>query len=149
MAIRNDLTIDWEVSPRIILVDAPSIEISMQDLLDTLRDAEALPQNMDDDPIVSAAGKENLGGGVYVGLTVTLLNAVLGFEARGGPTWEQCNISGGNLVAVDSNGQTISPVYPTMYTHVVMTASSSATLQGLDTLCAEVAEAVWAHDGDA
>jgi len=147
MAIRNDVTIDWEVSPRIILVDAPSIEISMQDLLDTLRNAEALPQNMDDDPIVSAAGKENLGGGVYVGLTVTLLNAKLGFEARGGPTWVQCNVSGGNLVALDDIGATMSPIHPTMYTQVVMTASSSATLQGLDALCAEVADAVWAYEG--
>jgi hypothetical protein len=147
MAIRTDFTIDWDVSPRVILIDAPSTEVSMQDLLDTLRTEECKASNMDNPPIVSAAGKEELGGGVQVGLTVTLLNAVLGFEARGGPTWVQCNASGGNLVSVDVNGTPIPPIYPTMYTQVVITASSSATLQGLDTMCTEVAEAVWAYEG--
>jgi hypothetical protein len=44
---------------------------------------------------------------------------------------EQCNISGGNLVAVDSGGSEMSPVLPSPNVQVVRTASSSATLQEL------------------
>jgi hypothetical protein len=144
MTIRTDLTIDWEVSPRVITVDSPSVVISMQDLLDSLRNEEAKPANMDDDSIVDAAGKEELGGGVLVGLTVTLLNAKLAFEARPGPDWIQCNAYGGNLVAVDQVGASMSPVHPTAYTHMVIANSSSATLQGLD----EMAHLVWEEEAE-
>lgn len=57
----------------------------MQDILDTLRNEEAKTSNMDDLSIVSASGKEPLGAGTYVGLTVALQNATIGFEARSGP----------------------------------------------------------------
>ncbi len=129
MTIRTDISVDWETSPRIITVGSPSVEITMQDLLDTMRDTEAKVANMDDLSIIDAAGKENLGGGIKVGLTVTLLNAKLAFEARTGPTWTQCRISGGNLVAVDGAGSDISAVEPTAYTQVILANSSSATLQ--------------------
>ena len=129
MAIRTDLSINWEADPRIITVQAPSVEIMMQDLLDTLRSEESDPANVDNDAIVDAAGKEDLGGGVRVGLTVTLLNAKVAFEARSGPAYTQCNVSGGNLVAKDTGGSTISPIEPTAFTQVVLANSSSATLQ--------------------
>ena len=116
MAIRSDFSIDWEQSPRVIIVDAPSTECTMQDLLDTLRWEESSVENMDNKPIVNASGKEPLGGGTKVGLTVALQNAVIGFEARPGPDWVTCNLSGGNLVAFDTDGVTdISPIYPTAY----------------------------------
>jgi len=41
----------------------------------------------------------------------------------------QCEVNGGNLVAVDENGNTISSFLPTAETHVTRTSSSSATLQ--------------------
>ena len=129
MTIRNDITIDWNADPRIVTVDSPSTEITMQDLLDTLRSEESKAPNVDDDSIVDAAGKEDLGGGVYVGLTVTLLNARLAFEARPGPTFAQCKVSGGNLVALDSDGNTMNAIEPTAYTQIVLANSSSATLQ--------------------
>lgn len=135
MAIRNDFTIDWTVSPRIIIVDAPSVEVTMQDLLDTLRWEESLAVNMSESPIVSASGKEPLGGGTLVGITVALLNAQIGFEARSGPDWEICDLSGGNLVAFDTDGvTTIVPLYPTAFVSIAKTSSSSATLQEQDAL---------------
>lgn len=129
MTIRTDLSINWEADPRIITVDSPSTEIEMQDLLDTLRSEESDPANVDNDSIVDAAGKEDLGGGVKVGLTVTLQNAKVAFEARSGPTYTQCNVSGGNLVAIDSVGSSMSAIEPTAFTQVVLANSSSATLQ--------------------
>ena len=127
MAIRDDFSIDWEVSPRIITVAAPAIECSMQDILDTLRNEEAKTSNMDDLSIVSASGKEPLGAGTYVGLTVALQNATIGFEARSGPEWTICDLNGGNLVAFNTDGDAISSIDPTAFVSISKTASSSAT----------------------
>jgi len=129
MAIRTDVTVDWESSPRVITVAAPSVEITIQDLVDTCRYYEELLVNIDDPHLIEAAGKEFLGGTTYVGITATLQNAVLAFEARGGPTWILCTISGGNIVAVDADGNDLDPRLPTAYTSVDRTASASATLQ--------------------
>jgi len=130
MSVRNDITVDWSVSPRIIEVASPSTTITIQDLVDTLRDHEDDLVNMGYDQIIAAAGKENLGGGVQVGITATLLNALLQFEARPSPTFVQCEVEGGNLVALQSDLLTYydTPINPTDYVQVVVTASSSATL---------------------
>lgn len=127
MAIRSDISIDWSLSPRIITIDAPSTKITMQDLYDTLRTEEVV--QVDEPRIIAGAGKEPLGDGLLVGLTLTLNNALLAFEARTGPSYIQCLVSGGNLVAVDNNGDPVAnPIFPTSFTQVVMSASSSATL---------------------
>lgn len=208
MVTRNDVIVDWHLSPRIITVESPSTEIIIQDLHDTLRDLEQEIDNIIYTSIVSTAGKEPLGGGVTVGLTATLLDAQLSFEKRtdefdsgtatGGSVitlvdagadfvatgvlrgdlianftdgshstviavtdstnlsitslsggvadifasgdvyqiWHitQCDISGGNLVAVDSADLEIDPVFPTFGTQVIRTSSSSATLQELTSI---------------
>lgn len=128
MAFRSDLTFDWESSPRVITVLAPSTTLNLQDLVDTCRVTEAYMENMTFPTIIAAAGKDNLGGGLLVGITATLQNAVVAFEARTGPTYTQCNVVGGNLVAVDSFSSNISPIQPTAFTQVITTASSSSTL---------------------
>ena len=76
------LSIDWELSPRIIIVDLPDTEITAQDLVDQLRDAEDDVQNTNYEQIVKASGKEDLGGGTLVGITVELQNAKVGFKDR-------------------------------------------------------------------
>jgi len=201
MAIRSDVTVDWNVSPRIITVLAPSVTITLQDLHDTLIDFEDEPAAMTYEPLIRSEGKADLGGGVLTGITSTLLNSKLAFEARktfvstgtatttdatgkiltdSGATFiadgvepgawiinqttgeiasvlritsetalvtnliaggftsgdvyklvnvTQCDINGGNLVAVDGAGSTVSPVLPTAGTQVKITAASSATLQ--------------------
>ena len=207
MAVRDDIYVIESVSPRLIVVKYPSTEITVQDLLDTLRNWEADIMNLDADKIVQAAGKDDLGGGIKVGITITLLNAKLMFETRAAPittgtttsydpngelltdtnatfisdgvypgctAWnqttqematikevlsetqlrmfplsggtsgewnigdaysiypnEQCSVTGGNLVAVDVNGNPIEPIAPSANVQVVRTSSSSATLQEL------------------
>jgi hypothetical protein len=84
--------------------------------------------------LISAAGKEPLGGGVSVGITTTLNNAYVAFEARPGPDWILCIISGGNLVAEDHLGAELDPRYPTAFTTIDRTASSSATLSDLSAI---------------
>ena len=206
MAQRSDITVRWDLSPRLITIAAPSTEITIQDLHDTLRELEAQQQNLIYPSIIETAGKESLGGGVSVGLTATLQNACISFEARltsitdgyataftptGGTIftdsnamfitdgverggviinfadfsaatvvqvisetqleiealkdgivnnweigdyykiWNQvtCNITGGNLVAVDINDISIDPVCPTAFVQVVRSSASSATSQ--------------------
>lgn len=205
---RSDVNINWFLSPRLIMVEAPSDEMTAQDLVDTLREAEDDAENIDDLSIISAAGKEDLGGGVKVGITTTLQNAQLAFEPRTTVTssgtatssdssgsnlvdsmatfsgvepgatiinfsdysigtvlsvdsetsirhmtldggfdneWDigdayriyniiQCEAIGGNIVAVDSNGDSMSAIFPTAFTQIVRTSSSSATLQELESI---------------
>ncbi len=140
MAIRNDIVIDWERSPRIITIQSPSVSCSMQDLLDTLRSKESSTVAMDDGSIVSASGKESLGGGTKVGLTIKLLNAKVAFQDRDGTEhggvneWTLCSLDGGNLVAVDAVGSDTDPRHPTAFVTIDRTSSASATLQEQDAL---------------
>lgn len=210
MAVRTDVVVDFTVSPRIITVLAPSVEITLQDLHDTLREIEDDVWNLKEPKLVNSSGKEALGGGVEVGITSELQDAQLSFEARvdeleegtvtstdalgvtlidsgasfdvaqiargdlvynstdgsaatvvsvtdgqelitnglsGGIDDEffsgdsyviydviRCNISGGNLVAVDDVDVELDPVFPTFGTQIVRASSSSATLQELENL---------------
>lgn len=128
MATIAGVIVDFVASPRIITIPAPLVAVSIQDLHDTLADIEDDPHNgMQYDRLIRSAGKEDLGGGVAVGITATLLNAKLAFAARAGPTFIQCTVSGGNLVALDNLGVSISPIEPTAFTQVMTAASSSAT----------------------
>ena len=213
MTERSDLTTYWEEGPRLIEIADTSSEIVIQDLHDTLKsnteqagENDDSLDNMDDDPLIDSAGKEDLGGGVSVGITSTLQYSQVAFQSRLTPTstgtvttqdtngtllvdtsatfqtdlvergaviinfsdesitevlkvlsetqlscrvlragvgntfevndsykiWniQQCDISGGNLVALDSDLATpISPVFPTAFTQIIRTSSSSATLQ--------------------
>lgn len=201
------ISVNFNTSPRIITVLAPATSISLQELVDDVREIEHKMFNLIYPKLLNASGKEDLGGGVFVGITVELQNAVVAFEPRttsdsagsattADPTgttlidstatfitdgivagdtiynttdasvtsvisvdsqtqithfpladgtdndWDssdaytiwnkvQCEINGGNLVAVDGAGTAISAILPTAFTHVVRTASSSATLQEL------------------
>ncbi|MEA2038098.1 MAG: hypothetical protein U9O94_11425, partial [Nanoarchaeota archaeon] len=125
MAIRADISVNWNLSPRIITVASPSTALTMQDLYDTMRDVEYT--QMDESYIIAGAGGEPLGGGVLVGLTLTLNNAKVAFEARPGPEYVQCYLTGGNLVSTDINGDPTSAVEPTAFTQIIQSNSSSAT----------------------
>ena len=209
------------LSPRLIVVPAPDTQITIQDLHDECRAWEDSSEHGGFDPLIQSAGKENLGGGVTVGVTSTLQNAKLAFEARTTPTEEgtvttgdangitltdsaatfqtnnvalgasvinlttgasgtvisvdsetqltlltqlaggtradfqvnddydvhnivQCSVSGGNLVAVDDVGADLEAIFPTAFTQVVRTSSSSATLQELqDIQFASFSGGVW------
>jgi len=210
MTVRNDITVDWTLSPRIVKVASPSTELTVQDLVDTLRYIEADLTNLEYDSIIAASGKEDLGGGVKVGITAELLNAKVMFEGRTTPlvtgtctkddtagiiltdssatfqsdgvyvgcsvrnentkssatiievlsetsvrtiplsggsssSWTNgdsyriypnvlCSITGGNLVATDSNGNSMDVVLQSVNVQVDRTSSSSATLQELSNI---------------
>lgn len=216
MPVRGDLSFQFALSPRVIKVTAPSTELTIQDLVDTAREAEDELLNLDDRKLLDASGKEDLGGGTSVGVTAKLLDTVVAFEARktwvaagtvttpdatgrtltdgagnfasvlpgawvvnmtdrsicsvvrvvsstailtdvlGGGTdnrWDaadvyrvlnvvECEVRGGNLVAVDKFGAEVRAVLGTAGTTVVVARSSSATLTE-QLSAADVADAVW------
>jgi len=118
--------VDWSVSPRIIEIAIPSHELLLQDLYDTLRILAF--ENIGEPEIVDASGKEFLSEYLSIGLTVKLLNAKIKFEDRTSPPYVECNILGGNLIAVDEYGYSMSPIEPSAYVTVSKTNSSSATI---------------------
>lgn len=205
----DEVNIDFFASPRVLEVQAPATQFIMQDVVDTARKLEDSFQGMSFEKLVNASGKEDLGGGVKVGITVAMQNLLLAFAGRTTPaqtgtvtsnpgspvagrdsfidtaatfitngvargslvinftdqsiaevvsvdsetqlttkvlvngignTYDvadvyhvfnivQVSASGGNLVAVDDLGASISPILPTAFTQVILTSSSSATLQ--------------------
>lgn len=218
-----NLTVYENFSPRIVKVDAPDVAISIQELYNKIRSWEDDNTHEDDDSLIDAAGKENLGGGVTVGITAELKNAQVAFEARttsissglctsndttgtklidSGATfitdgvevgamvinitdqsvgsvlsidsetqltiemlddgsinqwtindvykvwnWTLCEVSGGNLVAVDDVDVQIDALQPRFGVSYVRTSSSSATLQELQELqYSTFQRAVWVDE---
>lgn len=72
-----------QFSPRIIRVPAPVTDVTVQDLYNAVRDYEdELADGIQYPKLITGAGKEALGGGVAVGITITLQNAQLMFQTR-------------------------------------------------------------------
>lgn len=118
---------------KIIELSAPATEITVQELYNSICDYQDNQANMDLSRIVSASGKEALGAGVYVGITVKLLDGWrLRFEERLSETI--CNVNGGNLVAVDELGNDVFPLAYSNYVMATITSSSSATLQEIEAI---------------
>jgi len=119
------LPLRFDFHNSIIEVPAPDTTVDLQYLIDQIREAESqLSPGMAYRKIADAFGKQSLGGGNYVGLTVMLLdNWKLRFEARPGPDTVACFVTGGNLVAESGN-----PIAPSPYTQVTIAQSSSPTI---------------------
>ncbi|KKP72460.1 MAG: hypothetical protein UR68_C0015G0021 [Candidatus Roizmanbacteria bacterium GW2011_GWA2_35_19] len=112
---------------RIIQVDSPQVLVEVQDLINQIRSYEEQLTNMDYGTIANAYGKQPLGGGSFIGITLELINNWrLAFEARSGSETILCTVSGGNLVAI--NVYDNNPIYPTAFTQVVIAQSSSPTI---------------------
>ena len=117
---------------KIITVLNPATTITVQDLHDDIRIYEADNSNLEITQIANASGKQDLGGGVRVGITLELINDWrLAFEARPGPDTILCTVSGGNLVATNQYGNTA--IFPTAFTQVIISQSSSATISDAST----------------
>lgn len=117
---------------RVIQVDAPQTSATIQDLLNQIRVYEENLNNLDYGHIANAYGKQALGGGTYVGITMELINDWrISFEARTGPDTILCTVSGGNLVAINQYAN--NPIKPTAFTQVNIAQSTSPTLIQPDT----------------
>ncbi len=99
MPERGDVTVD--PVQRLITVAAPSTEITIQDLHDTLVNIEDEIDFLQWPKLISSAGKEVLDATTKVGITATLQACKLAFEARN--TADQI----GTVTTVDTSGVTL------------------------------------------
>lgn len=120
-------TLTFFKSEKVIQVDSPQTSVTCQDLLNQIRLYEENLNNLDYPLIANAYGKQALGGGSYIGITLELVNDWrIAFEARSGPDTVLCTVSGGNLVAI--NQYSDSPIKPTAFTQINIAQSSSPTI---------------------
>jgi len=130
------------VSPRIITIpEADGTEITIQSLVNQIRDWEDEQANLSYPYLLMATGKEVLDASTKVGITATLVNAKVKFADRSSPT--DCDIYGGNLVAIDSNGDPMNAIQYAENVTVTMTKSSSATMSQtavIDVILARIGE---------
>ena len=85
MTIIAGVTVVWDVSPRIIVIPDPVVEVTVEDLQDTLLNIEDTEAGVVFPYLRKTSGGENLGGGTSVGWTMELQNAQVYFEARSTP----------------------------------------------------------------
>ncbi len=135
------MAITFIKNEKIILITIPQTTVTIQELLNAIRDYEDEITTMDIPHLADASGKENLGGGVFVGITLELLdNWRIKFQDRcsevcddpsyTGDSFVQCSVTGGNIVTTnDFNNSTIAP---SGCTQVTITSSSSATIAELE-----------------
>lgn len=112
---------------RVIQVDAGQSEVTIQDLVNQIRDFEDELSFMDYGKICDAFGKQSLGGTEQVGITLVLLNNWrVQFESPGSAPTLTRFVRGGNLVA--SNDFDDNPIKPSDFVTVIIAQSSSATI---------------------
>lgn len=122
------MAVIFDKANKLIIIEAPATTITIQELVNAIREWEEELENFDVAKIADASGKEDLGGGLKVGITLKLLGWKLKFADRTGPDTVLCEVTGGNLVAVDAAGHFVNPIEPSSYVTVTKTASVSAAL---------------------
>lgn len=124
----------------LIIVEAPETVVTIQELLDAIRDFEDNQSSMDLSHIAEASGKEDLGGGTLVGITLKLIDWKVKFEDRSPPDTVVCEVTGGNIVCLDSETETfINPIAPSAYVTAVKTSSASATISEIEDMRTDLA----------
>lgn len=125
------MAIEFAKATKVINVTAPQTSVFIQDLIDAIRDYEDNIVNMELLQIANATGKQDLGGGVLVGITLELINDWrIAFSGWFGPSTQGVSVGGGNLVA--TNQFSNNPILPTPFTQVAVQSSSSATISQLE-----------------
>ncbi len=126
------------LSPRIIEIPAPEDEVTIQELIDLIRAWEDSEEGMPFEFLISAAGKEPLGGGVTVGITATLNNARIMFTGRTiplddgvGRTCDLTDATGTHLYVDDADFVTAG-VYPGCTVHNETTGDMGAVTEVTD-----------------
>ncbi len=119
-------TLLFDFPAKIITVPSPDVTLDLQFLINSIRDAEDdISPGMSYPKIADAFGKQDLGGGVTVGMTVVLLDGWrVKFEDRPGPSTVSVTISGGNFVGEAG----ANPVAPATYIQVTVAQSTSASI---------------------
>lgn len=122
----------------IIDVESPQTTLACADLIDAIRTEEASERGILYPQIATASGKEALGDGVYVGLTVNLLDA---WQVRFWSGNYIAKIAGGNLVGGPGND----PVAYSAGVQVLLIQSAASTVVESGGGSGLTADLVWSH----
>lgn len=121
------MAIVFDENLKVITVESPAVTLTIQTLYDEIRLFEEKMPFLFVAQIAKGSGKQDIGGGAKVGITLELIDDWrLSFEARAGPDTILCTVSGGNLVA--TNQYSNNPIKPTAFTQVTIAQSSSPTI---------------------
>jgi hypothetical protein len=112
---------------RVIQVDVGQTEVTVQDLVNQIRDYEDELDFLDYGHICNAYGKQDLGGGAQVGITLEIINDWrIQFESPGSGPTITVYIKGGNLVAINSYDN--NPIKPSDYVTVIIAQSTAPSI---------------------
>ena len=97
MPERTDISFDFADSPRIAQIDAGAPNLTIQDLLDTIRVTEDEFISMSFEKLANAEGKADLGGGLLTGVTLAMQNLRVALEANRTPAQTGTVTTGSSL----------------------------------------------------
>ena len=116
---------------QLVEVLAPDITLDVKDLYVEAMDFLDEPTNHEVDEFIFAFGELDFGAGTkFTGLQVVLIDWKVRFEAASGPSWENRDVSGGDLFGrVGSlDGAAQNPIEPSPFISTTLTQSTSPTL---------------------
>lgn len=117
--------------PDKLIVITTDTEVTIQNLINAIRNYEDEPENLETASLANAYGKQDLGGGSMVGITLELINNWrIKFEDRDPPDTIACKVTGGNLVAI--NDYYDNPICPSAYTQVTIAQSAAPVIAGAE-----------------
>lgn len=135
------MAITFDRINKYIYITAPQTDVTIQELIDAIRDFEDDDSSMDLSSLANCSGKQQLSADQYTSLTLELLDGwKIKFEDRAGPTYVTCYITGGNLTRVAGEY----PVEPSDYVFVIVSTSSGATIiEVSQEVLEDIADMVW------
>lgn len=102
----EDVEQDYSADPRVTVITNARTRFDAQDMVDTIRKVEDGFRGMSESKLINASGKEDLGGGVQVGITYQFQNNQAQFEDRQTPV-ETGTITTGSVAEIGGKIQVI------------------------------------------
>jgi len=131
------IQVDPISSPRIITIpEADGISITVQSLVNQIREWEHDLENLSYTKLLSTSGKEVLDEETKVGITSKLENTKLKFADRSSPT--VCSVTRGNIVAVDANNDPMNVIESSTNVTVIVAQSTSPSIVYSDDVWTEL-----------
>lgn len=115
------MAIEFDYALHLINITSPQDTLSCQQLLDAIRTEEATATGIRYAPIATASGKEDLGGGVNVGMTVQLIDP---WQVKFWSGNYIAKVAGGNLVG----GPDGDPIAYSAGVQVLLVQSAASTI---------------------
>lgn len=137
------MAIEFDHTNHLINITSPQNTLSCQDLINAIRTEEASATGIIYPQIATASGKEDLGSGVAVGMTINLISP---WQVKFWSGNYIAKIAGGNLVG----GISGDPVAYSAGVQVLLVQSAASTIVTNDGSAVptadEVATAVWGYE---